>query len=465
MMKDHSTEAAMASRINTDRIVTLNMGVGRDSIAMLCLLAEGNLQAVVDGTMRTITPADVDAVVFSDTGAEWDHTYQLIPTVRAMCEELGVPFVVLDKPSDSDFNTWCAAKCSDPKAKQAWVAKWDAVDMSCDGFGCVEAKAAAGGYHLRGKFMDDFERISTIASRGGACTCNHKLNCIRRFISDLALQRFGVADNRAWARAVRAGERRPHLSMVGFAADEANRYAKHDDQAYHGTLLPLVDMGIDKAGEAPILERHGLGHVRKSGCVCCPMQPMGGFWALRQLRPDLWEQVVRYEGKALARNSKMYISSSKGIEQAVEDWAAKHAGMATTDSVLDKRYDATTCTTCATIADGDALRSERRRAAEAKRHGKATAATVEASNVAASEPQGDARLVLRGGRYTTTATVEAGKVVGGAVYSQKLDGTCRAVRASSWSMEAGQLVVGHAGKGLPAVVVEELAGVAAGLAR
>jgi hypothetical protein len=47
-------------------IVTLNMGLGRDRLAMLALLIEGQL--VAEG--RPLRPADIDALVFSDPGFE-----------------------------------------------------------------------------------------------------------------------------------------------------------------------------------------------------------------------------------------------------------------------------------------------------------------------------------------------------------------------------------------------------------
>jgi hypothetical protein len=50
-----------------ERVVTLNMGLGRDSLAMLALLIEGQL--VAEG--RALRPDDIDAVVFSDPGFEW----------------------------------------------------------------------------------------------------------------------------------------------------------------------------------------------------------------------------------------------------------------------------------------------------------------------------------------------------------------------------------------------------------
>ena len=65
----------MATAKNSNRIITLNCGLGRDSITMLVLLAEGNLQTEALGTLG---PQDIDVVIFSDTGNEWEHTYSLL---------------------------------------------------------------------------------------------------------------------------------------------------------------------------------------------------------------------------------------------------------------------------------------------------------------------------------------------------------------------------------------------------
>ena len=59
--------AALRPPVATEeRIITLNMGLGRDSLAMLALLIEGQL--VAEG--RPLRPADIDALVFSDPGFE-----------------------------------------------------------------------------------------------------------------------------------------------------------------------------------------------------------------------------------------------------------------------------------------------------------------------------------------------------------------------------------------------------------
>lgn len=56
-------------------LTTLNCGLGRDSIAMLCLLAERQL--MVDG--EHVGPEAVDAVLFADTGAEWPRIAERRP--------------------------------------------------------------------------------------------------------------------------------------------------------------------------------------------------------------------------------------------------------------------------------------------------------------------------------------------------------------------------------------------------
>lgn len=60
---------------NADHLVTINVGMGRDSIAMLCLLIEGAL--FTGGGFLHVS--DVDAAIFADPGAEWAHTYAELP--------------------------------------------------------------------------------------------------------------------------------------------------------------------------------------------------------------------------------------------------------------------------------------------------------------------------------------------------------------------------------------------------
>ncbi|MBW2675813.1 MAG: hypothetical protein JRD89_20800 [Deltaproteobacteria bacterium] len=254
---------------NDHRIVTLNCGVGRDSITMLCLLFERNLE--VEG-LGKLGPQDIDCVVFSDTGCEWRHTYDLIPTLRQLCNAHGVRFIILEKG--------------------------DGEEVDVEGWLDIERKARTGGYHIRPSVMADFQSRATVASLGkGDCTDNHKLCPIRRLVNDISLVRFG-RNNRSYSSLVRKGER--HLGN-----------GKGRTPAYLTEAYPLITMNISKPDEAVVLERWELNHVMKSGCFMCPYQPAGWYWALSVTDPATFAAVVEYEKVALERNPRMRATGAK----------------------------------------------------------------------------------------------------------------------------------------------------------
>ncbi len=312
---------------NVDHLITINLGLGRDSIAMLCLLKE---HALVCAGLP-LMPWEVDAVIFSDTGEEWDHTYAQVKPVEDLCDSMGVRVLLLRKPSDKVWQ----ANLRDKGSRDAprWVA-----DAELHGLD-IEGKAASGAYHMRLPIMDEFERFAKIAvTVNASCTDNHKVSPIRRCINDLSIAKFGLG-NRQWSTSSRKGERPRHEVLIGIAADELERAIDTGRPAYEQVRYPLVEMGIAKDDEAPILERHGFGAVRKSGCVMCPYQGVGWFWALRETAPERWVKVVAYEAKALAENPKMFVSGRSGmpLPQAVDRWRALNP-KATLDDVLDKAY-------------------------------------------------------------------------------------------------------------------------------
>jgi hypothetical protein len=308
--------SATRKALNADRIITLNCGLGRDSLTMLVLCFEGKLH--VDG-LGTVLPSDLDAVVFSDTGAEWAHTYSLVSKVRELCAAHGVRFVVLAKGEQTGGE----------------VSSWSDIDV----------KAAAGGYHARPGIMGDFESRATVASLGkGDCTDNHKIQPIRRLLNDISLIRFGC-NNRSYSALVRKGVAKPHINIIGIAADETSRLDNGAGRgpAYVTEAYPLVDMGISKADETPHLIRWSFGHVRKSGCFMCPYQPASWYWALSVEAPETFAAVVSYETKALARNPKMGIGFRAGrgvpmrITEVVRRWRENNPD-ATVAGVLSKEY-------------------------------------------------------------------------------------------------------------------------------
>ncbi len=334
--------AALASimlpaSIGRERIITLNLGMGRDSLAMLGLLAEGRL--IAEG--RALAPEDIDAVVFADPGAEWAHTMALLPRVRRFCMRHDLRFLHLQKPSPEAWTRYLAELPAPGSADRRTALSqrpWrDAEPAS------IEEKAASGWYHLRAPILDDYASRSTIASRAKKdCTENHKVEPIRKVVSDLSLERFGL-DARGWGAQVRAGARWPHLNLIGIASDEADRalfahpLLGGSGPWYATEAYPLIEASIAKADEQPILARHGFPDARKSGCYLCPFQPIGWFWALRETDPEGWASVVAYEASALAENPRMFLVGKTPIPEAVAAWRARNPN-ATVEAVLSKDY-------------------------------------------------------------------------------------------------------------------------------
>jgi len=354
-----------------DRLIILNMGLGRDSITMLSLLAEGPIRA----QGRDIYADDVDAVIFADTGAEWKHTYATIPQVEQLSGELGIPFLWLQKPKTCEWEPYeeglkplrGTGKKIDPKVHES-LRPWRRAGANMT----IMEKARTGWYHYRAPIIEDYAgRETTVRRKKADCTTNHKVDVIRRAMADLAHEKYGVKSNAAWGRKVKAGEAAPHLNLVGIAKDEATRAIhRHPCRVtglkpgvwYADEAYPLLEMGITKADEQPILERHEFGHVRKSGCVMCPYQPISWYWMLREVEPEGWTRTVDYEGAAVKAGGWTIFTHAKAkgrtkeqrlmyLPEAVERWRGRNPDV-TIDEVLRKAYSrGHACTTCVSGED------------------------------------------------------------------------------------------------------------------
>lgn len=347
-----------------ERLTILSTGLGRDSMTMQVLLARGEL--LVNG--ERLGPGGVDAIVFSDTGYEWPFTYAAIKDAQRLADAARAPFFILRKPPTKLWRGW----------KQEGTPPWVA---GAPAGASPAVKAEQGVYHLRRPIADDYRRNRTIVPRvGGHCTVNHKILPVRRLLRDLTLARFGVTADQwgASVRAVHKGKRRPrwaqkmgptfgvapHRILIGFAADEIARLegrgwnpGKGSDTWFAERLFPLAEAGIRKDDEAAILRSAGLDWIRKSGCYLCPMQPLAGFWALRELHPDKFADVQDYERRAVDKNPKMYILgdwrvSKRGgpapyIEVLVDNWERRNVPPGASpaqrvqiaNQVLDRGYD------------------------------------------------------------------------------------------------------------------------------
>ena len=387
--------AARGTARNRNRVVILRMGLGRDSITMLLLLLEGKL--VVEGVK--LKPHEVDAVVFSDPGYEWASSYALIPIVDKICDSIGVPFFVQRKPPAEGPDGWIA-----------WTDAWlktrkkggESVDLprpwqqnptplpirvvgdhrplQLEEIEALQARCESGYYHDRPPILEDYllrERI--IQATDASCTVNSKVSPGRRLLADIARIRFGVPDNETWSRmvtgrvAVKKGTakpapRPPHLVLLGIAADELDREATLTDPKvsvhYEKNAFPLIEAGIRRADEAHILERHGLGDVRKSGCMMCKFQDVSWYWALSEMEPDVWRKVLAWEkvSTAAAERDHRLLSDARVIrgktdlDVAVAKWRAEHPN-ATVAEVLRNEYRS-----CRSRYKADAVKSNPQRA-------------------------------------------------------------------------------------------------------
>lgn len=307
-------------------IATINCGLGRDSLAMLCLLAEHRLS--IDGVPSG--PEAVDAVLFADTGAEWPHTYALLPRVRAWCAELGVPFYHLAKPSEQAVQEDQRPKGS--RDMPAWAKATT-----------IEERCATGFYHRRPGIVWEYMRRQTIAVRSAAnCTDNHKVQPMRRLLADLCMERYGV-DLASWGRLVRRGLAQPHLRLIGFTLDELDRAEPRPLPSYERLGFPLIEARLAKRDEGRILRAHGFDDIEapvlKSGCFICPWQTAAWFWALSVQHPELFTVAVDYEATALSRHPKMAVCGGGALplRLAVAAWRQRNPG-ATVEAVLRKDY-------------------------------------------------------------------------------------------------------------------------------
>jgi len=327
------------------------MGLGRDSIAGLGLLEEGGL--LCKGTR--IHPADIDVLVFTDTGAEWEHTYRAWAAVQTICARLDLRAIYQYKPPIEQQTAWLAIlapirarlAAATPKSKAYWKIRTElrfAVPLwQQNPPVTIEERAASGFYHRRVGIFEDYKsKESLIRFKDGGCTENHKILPNRRLMEDLAMEEWAIP-NDEWGRMVVRGEREPHQVLLFIAKDEAARCIddRNEKPFYEESVYPLCEMGINKTDEQEVLDRMGLGWVRKSGCVGCKYQGVEHFWALSHEEPSEFSRIEDYERAAADRNPKMVIMKNmKGkprIREAIRRWRELNP-LATVQGVLARDY-------------------------------------------------------------------------------------------------------------------------------
>jgi hypothetical protein len=323
------------SSFNKDRLVVLRLGLGRDSMTMLVLLAAGKL--VVDERGRRIGPKDIDAVVFTDPGHEWSFTYDLIPRVQAFCDRYGLRFLWQKKPPAEGPKGWVSWMHHQMRSREA-ESSFGVPPWRTNPPASIEARCVSGYYHQRIPLFDDYgSKDAWITKDDSSCTVVHKIVPNRELLVDLQMERFGMLPERqgtnrrlemtrqgeAWGDAVRRGDRQSHLMFIGYAADELDRLSEVKEKKtksipwtldFDTEAYPLMLMGIKKGDdEQAVLDREigvdrnlrfvvgGFSDVKKSGCRSCKEQDAAQWWMLRELDPVWFRQMVDHERRVVVR--------------------------------------------------------------------------------------------------------------------------------------------------------------------
>ena len=347
-------------------LTLLSLGLGRDSMTILALLMEG--KCLVNGKRTRLD--QIDGVVFSDTGAEWEFTMALIPKVTRVCVRAGVPFYWLKKPPMKEVLKFEAVferqrrkvikRAGDPyKGHSPYkgapeLRRGEGTKLRAAApwrrrrYRSIDQKAELGGYHELIPIEQELQLLARIATKARKdCTVRHKIEPIRELLNDLLEVKYDTTLVQ-WGLGVKAGLLKPNNMLLGLAADEAGRMQEwKPDPRIKPTkagkwpkkavrwgvrdVYPLDEGKITKAKEGAILRRHGWGDVKKSGCSSCPHQSWHWYWVLSRRHPKRFADVVFLEkhsletrkryGKARRKKSEklglMYVRGERPIADEV----------------------------------------------------------------------------------------------------------------------------------------------------
>ena len=233
-------------------LTVLSFGAGQDSTAVLYLLG-------LDTEFRSIFAPNNLIVIFSDTGAEHQETYdQTLPAAKDFCEQHTIPFVWLEPGS--------------PYHSKAWP--------SLTGY---------------------YRRTRTCGSRGfpRSCTDQLKIRPIYRHLEHYLATVYGTPNGRKkgfYAYANRFGKLR---MLIGLSAEETGRCAEKSRPLWMRRCIdvryPLQETGITRAKAQTIIRRLGFEVPAPSSCRCCPFLTLRDLLWKYRTRPDEYTEMLHFE--------------------------------------------------------------------------------------------------------------------------------------------------------------------------
>lgn len=254
-------------------LTIMQNGVGVDSTGLLVRLFG------LDGRRPLPREMQPDVVIHEDTGVEMPYTVEYREWLAKESARHGVPFIVigLDDP------------CRAPSKRMP-------LDRA---------------YRRQPK-----PGIPTRSRR--SCTVAYKVQPVSNLLNGLYDLRRG-----RWEQ---EGVR--HRIIVGIAADERHRCdgmsrAIDQNRPWNELLYPMVEHGITRADAERAIRRAGWESLGKSGCFCCPFQPVSHYWAISLLWPDLHRRSVEMEALALAHNPKLSLTGRGPLGEVIAAWVAR----------------------------------------------------------------------------------------------------------------------------------------------
>jgi hypothetical protein len=122
---------------------------------------------------------------------------------------------------------------------------------------------------------------------------------------------------KAWAKTT--GE---FTFLLGIDAGE-----KHRAKAFNDNEFPLIDLGLDRADCARLIQAAGLPMPRKSGCWFCPFQGKAEWMSLLRQHRDLFlraealeQNCQRYPGLTLTAHPLAKLRDSVDGQTSLATW-------------------------------------------------------------------------------------------------------------------------------------------------
>lgn len=243
-------------------LTVLSFGGGQDSTAIL-------IKLLFERAYRERWAPNDLAVVMSDTGDEWNETYQHVERMQSLCREHAVPFAFLAAGDEHHSPKWPSL----------------------------------------GEFYD---RTGTVGSKAYPKTCSVRLKVdpIHAWLAQYVRDTYGCTGER-YARSrtrspiVEFADRfGPIRMLIGIAAGEEKRLGGEPPNAWQRFAIryayPLVEDGMDRAACQRAIRQHGITVPVPSNCHRCPFIDERELLHLKRTRPDILDEWRRQEATKLA---------------------------------------------------------------------------------------------------------------------------------------------------------------------